>query len=235
MYLSSYSVKEKEPTPKGAVMHQFRTLLNSNGLLLCWAVLSTFLLVYSRLSSPVSVDSYPVSNLRQPKCPYVWHGGSPSHNGSCWCGWDGYCMCTPSLAIDAIMEVEDGANDISIVLVRRKDAPRDKHAIVGGFVEVGETMEEAVRREVKEETNLDVTDIELFTIYSDPHRDARRHTVSAVYRGIVKSTTEMKVGDDAKGVEIIKLKDAVTLLDLAFDHKAILTDFIARYHPEISE
>ena len=142
-------------------------------------------------------------------------------------------MCTPSLAIDAIMEVDDGLSELSIVLVRRKDAPRDKHAIVGGFVEVGETMEDAVRREVKEETNLDVTDIELFTIYSDPQRDARRHTVSAVYKGKVKSISGMKVGDDAKGVEVIKLKDAVTLLDLAFDHKTILFDYIARYHPDI--
>lgn len=138
-------------------------------------------------------------------------------------------MCTPSLAIDAIIEVED-RSDLSVVLVRRRDEPKDKHAIVGGFVAVGETTEAAVLREVKEETNLDVQDIELFHVYSDPTRDARRHTVSAVYRSKVKSTVGMKVGDDAKGVEVIKLRDAVTHLDLAFDHRAILLDYMKRYH-----
>ena len=47
-------------------------------------------------------------------CPYVWHGGSPSgsHRGSCWCGDDNYCMCTPSLAIDCIIEYEDNIDTI---------------------------------------------------------------------------------------------------------------------------
>jgi hypothetical protein len=55
-------------------------------------------------------------------CPYKWNGGSPTSilEGSCWCGKDKYCMCTPSLAIDAIIEVNDQNNDeISVLLVHR--------------------------------------------------------------------------------------------------------------------
>lgn len=63
------------------------------------------------------------------KCPYVWHGGSPtdSHPGSCWCGADNYCMCTPSLAIDCIIEF----GNEKVVLVWRKDPPADKFANSG--------------------------------------------------------------------------------------------------------
>lgn len=73
----------------------------------------------------------------------MWHGGSPSHDGSCWCGWDKYCLCTPSLAIDAIIEVQPSAtvSDVSVVLVLRKDPPKDIFAIIGGFVDVGESVE----------------------------------------------------------------------------------------------
>lgn len=94
-------------------------------------------------------------------CPYEWHGGSPtqSHVGSCWCGSDSYCMCTPSLAIDCIIEYRKSAdalamgipshNDVEIVLVWRQMAPKDIFAIPGGFVGVGETVEEATIREGK--------------------------------------------------------------------------------------
>ena len=96
------------------------------------------------------------------RCPYKWHGGSPtdSPRGSCWCGLDSYCMCTPSLAIDAIIEVTGGetnadanangeSDTLSLVLVHRRDPPKDRYAIPGGFVDVGESVEAAVRREVR--------------------------------------------------------------------------------------
>ena len=205
--------------------------MHSQNVLFVWAFVATILLIFQNTSGPLTENI--TTTLRVPKCPYVWHGGSPTHNGSCWCGNDGYCMCTPSLAIDAIMEVDTPSEDVSIVLVRRRDAPRDKHAIVGGFVEVGESVEAAVHREVKEETNLVVSEIELFQIYSDPHRDLRRHTASAVYRGRVRDSSTLKVGDDAKSTEIIKLKDALSLLDLTFDHSKILRDYARKYHPDI--
>ena len=95
-------------------------------------------------------------------------------------------MCTPSLAIDAVIEVRDtddlnGVNsNPKIVLVRRRDPPRDLYATPGGFVDIGESVEAAARREVKEETNLDVISMDQLAVYSDPNRDQRRHTVRSL-------------------------------------------------------
>lgn len=164
------------------------------------------------------------------RCPYVWHGGSPSdsHVGSCWCGGDNYCMCTPSLAIDCIIEY----GNEKVVLVWRKDPPADKFAIPGGFVSVGETAEMATIREVKEETNLTISRMEQFKMYSDPARDSRRHTVSMVFRVIVKDLDGLHTGDDAKSVKVVHLKEVLSL-NLAFDHKYIFEDYILRYHPHL--
>ena len=105
-------------------------------------------------------------------------------------------MCTPSLAIDAVIEVSetDDLNSVNnnpkIVLVRRRDPPRDLYATPGGFVEIGETVEAAARREVKEETHLDVVHMEQLAVYSDPNRDKRRHTVS-FYHCILNSCLQL--------------------------------------------
>lgn len=169
-------------------------------------------------------------------CPYrEWHGGSPINSlnkpqGSCWCGVDSYCMCTPSLAIDAIIETTDHkTSDISLVLVSRGKEPKG-FAIPGGFVDVGESVEDATIREVKEETNLDLSHLEQFHLYSDPSRDKRRHTVSMVFRCIAKNISALKVGDDAKGVVVIPL-NRVLELNFAFDHKKILADYMKAFHP----
>ena len=74
------------------------------------------------------------------RCPYTWHGGAPGDSpaGSCWCGKaDGYCMCTPSLAIDLVIETTLPDGEPGIVLVIRRD--NGLAATMGGFVDVGET------------------------------------------------------------------------------------------------
>jgi len=83
-------------------------------------------------------------------------------------------MCTPSLAIDVIIETGDG----SVVLVRRAD--NGKYATIGGFVDIGESVEATVARELLEETGLALQEgsTQLMGVYSDPRRDHRRHTVS---------------------------------------------------------
>ena len=190
--------------------------LNVNKLLAVWFVLSIVVLMYQSLSTS--------------QCPMVWHGGSPldTFGGSCYCGKDTYCMCTPSLAIDAIIEVRSAAEP-SIVLVRRRDNPKDIYAIPGGYVDIGETVEAAAIREAKEETNLSIMEVEQFHVYSDPKRDLRRHTVSSVMRCVVRNVEGMHIGDDAKGVEVVPLSK-VLALPLAFDHHKILKDYIQKFH-----
>jgi 8-oxo-dGTP diphosphatase len=179
----------------------------------------------------------------QYSCPYIqWNGGNPvtSHPGSCWCGADSYCLCTPSLAIDAIIEVTSlesaPQDDVVVVLVQRRDSTDVIHAIPGGFVNIGETVEAATRREVKEETNLNLNHMEQFRVYSDPTRDARRHTVSAVFRCRVAmgDISTIKQGDDAKAVVLVSLKRSLKTLQLAFDHRLILEDYLRHFHPNLA-
>jgi 8-oxo-dGTP diphosphatase len=115
-----------------------------------------------------------------------------------------------------------------VVLVLRSQPPSEHYAIVGGFVKVGETVEAAVLREVKEETNLNVSHLRLLGVYSDPKRDARRHTASVVYVASVDSTDALRSGDDAKRALVVPI-DKLLSLRLAFDHKSILQDYLQSY------
>lgn len=90
-------------------------------------------------------------------------------------------------------------------------------------------------REMREETNLTLTQPpEQFKLFSDPQRDKRRHTVSMVFRSVVgdDEVRHMHKGDDAKAVRLVPLATVMDL-DLAFDHRSILRDYIARYHPHL--
>ena len=158
--------------------------------------------------------------LLRPSCPYVWAGGAPggSPEGSCWVGPDSYAMCTPSLAIDLVIESGEDA----VVLVRRGD--NGKFATMGGFVDVGEAPRDAVARELKEETNLDLASPpSLLGVFGDPRRDARRHTVSAVY--VARTTGAPRPGTDARAVVVVPVADLAGL-DFAFDHRAIIHDYL---------
>lgn len=97
---------------------------------------------------------------------------------------------------------------------------------------MGETVESATIREVKEETNLTLNSLEQFRVYSDPSRDARRHTVSMVFRGTVASVADLHTGDDAKSVKVVPLAEVLTLA-LAFDHRKIFEEYLARFHPDL--
>jgi len=121
----------------------------------------------------------------------------------------------PILTVDIIIEVKGG-----IVLVKRKNPPLG-WAIPGGFVDYGESLEDAAYREAKEETGLDINLIRQFHTYSDPKRDPRHHTVSTVF--IATASGEPKAGDDAKKVGIFT-KDNLPE-DIAFDHRQILEDY----------
>jgi 8-oxo-dGTP diphosphatase len=124
--------------------------------------------------------------------------------------------------VDVLAETEDGG----IVLVRRKHPPPG-WALPGGFVESGESVAVAARRELREETGLDVELPELFHVYADPARDPRGPTLSVVFIGRARG---IPVGaDDAAEARVFPL-DALPA-PLAFDHGLILADY-RRYRRE---
>ncbi len=126
---------------------------------------------------------------------------------------------TPLLTVDIIIELTDGEHR-PVVLIERKNPPYG-WALPGGFVDVGETLEQAAVREAKEETDLVVRLKCLLGCYSDPQRDSRGHTVSAVYIAAAKG--EPRAQDDAKNLALYP-PDALPE-SLAFDHALILQDY----------
>lgn len=126
---------------------------------------------------------------------------------------------TPLLAADVIIELADRP-DRPIVLIERLHEPLG-WAIPGGFVEIGEKVEQAAIREAREETGLDVRLIALLGLYSRPDRDPRGHTVTAVYVGEAKGMPQ--AADDAKNCRIVRLDER--LHPLAFDHAEVLADY----------
>ncbi len=128
---------------------------------------------------------------------------------------------TPDVAVDVVIELVDRPGR-PVVLVRR-GRPPPGHALPGGFVDIGETVEHAAVREAREETGLEVTLGELLGVYSDPARDPRGHTVSIVY--LATASGEPVAGDDAAGIVVA---DPAAPPPLAFDHARILADYLAR-------
>jgi len=130
---------------------------------------------------------------------------------------------TPHLSTDGIIKLYNKQNEFQgIVLIERLNEPKGL-ALPGGFVDIGESIENALVREMKEEVTLDVTIQSLLGIYSDPKRDPRFHTASAVYKCTAIGTP--KAADDAKEVFVYKL-DEIPFDKLVFDHSKIVKDFL---------
>lgn len=125
----------------------------------------------------------------------------------------------PSLTVDII--IHPSGDPGSIVLIQRRHPPLG-WALPGGFVDYGESLEQAARREAKEETGLDLKELRQFRAYSDPARDPRRHTVTVVFSAQGVGTA--RASDDAADLKIFPLR--LTPENLAFDHRLILDDYI---------
>ena len=120
----------------------------------------------------------------------------------------------PLPTVDIIIETKGG-----IVLIERKNKPFG-WALPGGFVDYGESLEQAAIREAMEETGLQVTLKQQFKTYSDPDRDTRHHTISTVF--IATSKGSPRAGDDAAKADVFMQED---LPPLVFDHENILADY----------
>ena len=131
---------------------------------------------------------------------------------------------TPFVATDGIVKVYDGNKLEGIVLIERKNPPLGL-ALPGGFVEIGESCEDACRREMQEEISLSVEIEYLLGVYSNPKRDPRFHTVSCVY--VCHATGTPKAADDAKRAFIFSI-DSIPFDRLCFDHAKIIRDFLAK-------
>ena len=121
----------------------------------------------------------------------------------------------PIPTVDVIIQIQSG-----IVLVRRKYPPLG-WALPGGFMDVGETCEQAAVREAKEETNLDVQLEQLLGVYSNPTRDPRKHTLTVVYTAAADG--EPGGMDDAEEAKVFALDNLPS--PIVFDHATIIKDY----------
>jgi len=129
---------------------------------------------------------------------------------------------TPYLTTDGIVECYVDGVCRGIVLIERKHPPLG-FALPGGFVDRGESVEEALRREMREEIGLEVDIVALLGVYSDPARDARLHTASVVY--IARANGLPQAGDDAKKAFVVPIEELFSK-PLCFDHETILRDYL---------
>jgi 8-oxo-dGTP diphosphatase len=126
---------------------------------------------------------------------------------------------TPLLTVDAVILYDNN----KIVLIRRKNPPyQGELALPGGFVDIGETVENACIREAREETNLKVKINKLIGVFSDPKRDPRGHTVSIAFLcEPVDKKNKPKALDDAASLEFMPISK-ISSLTMAFDHLDII-------------
>lgn len=147
-----------------------------------------------------------MKNIKCSKCGYTWED------------WN-----NPIPTVDALIEIFDNNIFQGIVLIDRINFPFG-WAIPGGFMEYGETAETTCVREAKEETGLDVAITGLLGFYSDPGRDPRHHTVTAVY--VCRASGKPVAGDDAGKAQIF-MPDIIPE-NMAFDHAKVIEDYMRK-------
>ncbi len=122
----------------------------------------------------------------------------------------------PFPTVDIIIEFAQG-----IVLIERMNPPHG-WALPGGFVDYGESVESAARREALEETGLALTELRQFHVYSDPRRDPRMHTMTTVF--VAKGQGRLRAADDARSAVVCDTDSLPS--EMAFDHRGIVNDYV---------
>ncbi len=133
------------------------------------------------------------------------------------CGKQSKRYRNPIPTVDIIIKIED-----RIVLIERRNQPCG-WALPGGFVDYGESLEDAATREAQEESGLTVNNLRQFRAYSDPDRDPRQHNISMVFTA--EASGVPLAGEDAKNAQLFHLDNLP--FPLCFDHAQILRDYIA--------
>lgn len=137
------------------------------------------------------------------------------------------------LTVDAVVFGYSKHDAVSVLLIKRKYPPfKNSWAIPGGFVLDGESLEEAVKRELLEETGITVAYLEQLYTFGEPNRDPRRHVVSVAYFALVKSSQyqQLKASTDAEEAQWFSIEK---LPSLAFDHSQILHKAIERIRAKV--
>lgn len=142
----------------------------------------------------------------------------PTHLSCPNCGYEIKQYRNPFPTVDVIIRYGGG-----VVMIERKNPPRG-WAIPGGFLDYGESAEEGARREMREETGLELENMELFTVRSAPDRDPRFHTVTVVFTA--DGVGELEAGDDAGDARVVQLEDLPEVI--AFDHRSVLEEYADR-------
>ena len=123
----------------------------------------------------------------------------------------------PVPTVDIIIEIPDQG----LILIQRARPPLG-WALPGGFVDYGESLEAAARREAREETSLEVLLLGQLHTYSDPQRDPRQHNITTVF--VAQADGKPRAADDARSLAIFRPEDLPRAL--AFDHGQILADYL---------
>jgi 8-oxo-dGTP diphosphatase len=142
-------------------------------------------------------------------------------------------MSSIRLAVDAIVFGYSKTDGVSVLLIQRRYPPfKGLWALPGGFVRDKESLEDAVKRELEEETGVKVNYLEQLYTFGQPDRDPRERVVSVAYFALVKTTLyqEIKASTDAEEAKWFNFK---ALPKLAFDHKEILHTAIERIRSKI--
>jgi 8-oxo-dGTP diphosphatase len=133
-----------------------------------------------------------------------------------------------------ILTMSEGT--LHVLLVRRGEAPFEgMWAIPGGFKRPPETLDEAARRELAEETGVDVASLlTQFGAYGDPERDPRMNVVTVAYLAVLRDVGAIVAGTDAADASLVPVSDVLNeKIDLAFDHLRIVRDAVERVRIEL--